>query len=114
MRTKMRETMMSPMAHTRHDLLADARATVRQKLTVAAEALARMGLPKPALDGKVLRPLAAYVLVPREHRDRLDERFWYVPVMAAPTAQPTTASSDMGASRIRTGPNRSNSPSLVL
>jgi phytoene synthase len=31
----------------------------------------------PALDGKLLRPLAAYLLVPREKREGLNDRFWF-------------------------------------
>ncbi len=56
--------------------LAAAREEVREGLGQAAQALGRLALPLPALDGKALRPLAAYLAVPREHRHELDERFW--------------------------------------
>jgi phytoene synthase len=54
-----------------------ARDHVRQKLNDAAESLSSEGFPLPALDGKVLRPLTAYIMVPRELRPQLDLRFWY-------------------------------------
>lgn len=58
-------------------ILNEVREEVREKLQWAVEALSMEGLPRPALDGKVLRPLAAYSLVPPEHRAFLDDRFWY-------------------------------------
>ena len=36
------------------------------------------------------------------------------PVIAAPIAAPTMASSEIGVSRTRSGPNRSRSPTVVL
>ena len=36
------------------------------------------------------------------------------PVIAAPIAAPTIASSEMGVSRTRSGPNRSRSPTVAL
>ena len=52
------------------------REVVRSHLRVAAEVLAGDGLPRASLDGKVLRPLAAYLTVPKSQRARLDRRFW--------------------------------------
>ena len=45
-------------------------------LEVAAAELRERGVPVPALEGKVLRPLVAYALVPPELRQELDSRFW--------------------------------------
>jgi phytoene synthase len=50
--------------------------TVRHHLVEASESLADLGLPKPALDGKLLRPLAAFLTVPEARRSELDHRFW--------------------------------------
>jgi phytoene synthase len=49
---------------------------VREHLKRTAEKLTADGFPPPALDGKLLRPLAAYAMVPEEQREELDERFW--------------------------------------
>ena len=54
-----------------------ARDHVRQKLKRAAERFSEEGFPVPALDGKALRPLTAYIMVPEELRPELDMRFWY-------------------------------------
>jgi phytoene synthase len=56
--------------------LKEAQGQVRESLRMAGKKLSCDGLPIPALDGKLLRPLAAYVMVPEEHREKLDERFW--------------------------------------
>jgi phytoene synthase len=52
------------------------RSLARQKLEEVAQELTALGIPRPALDGKILRPLTAYLLVPRALRSELDERFW--------------------------------------
>lgn len=52
------------------------RARVRKGLENAARELREKGLPVPALDGKALRPLAAYLSVPTHRRHELDHRFW--------------------------------------
>lgn len=52
------------------------RGEVKGALHAAAESLREQGLPVPALDGKALRPLAAYLTVPRHRRSELDHRFW--------------------------------------
>ena len=49
---------------------------VRAGLEGAARLARRNGVAPPAPRGKLLRPLAAYSLVPPARRDRLDERFW--------------------------------------
>ncbi len=49
---------------------------VRTGLVRAAEPLAAQGIAVPSLDGKILRPLIAYALVPPSLRPMLDERFW--------------------------------------
>jgi phytoene synthase len=56
--------------------LAEARDWVRGNLREVAETFAAEGLPRPALDGKLLRPLSAYLLVPEDYRGQLDRRFW--------------------------------------
>ncbi|NNM05566.1 MAG: squalene/phytoene synthase family protein [Gemmatimonadetes bacterium] len=58
------------------DGLTQARSHVRRALDAASAKLASDGLPRPALDGKLLRPLAAYIMVPPDRRNELDERFW--------------------------------------
>jgi phytoene synthase len=60
----------------RGETLAEARARVLESLRRAAECFADEGFPRPALDGKLLRPLAAYLSVPPERRAELDHRFW--------------------------------------
>ena len=68
-----------------------ARDHVRRNLQDAAQRLSAEGFPLPALDGKVLRPLTAYILVPQELRSQLDLRFWYGALaveMAAPLPRP--------------------------
>lgn len=55
----------------------DAAGEVRKNLTRLARGLSEAGLPEPALDGKMLRPLAAYLTVPEERRAELDDRFWW-------------------------------------
>jgi phytoene synthase len=49
---------------------------VSEGLHGAARALAGEGLAVPPLEGKLLRPLVAYALVPPALRPRLDRRFW--------------------------------------
>jgi len=49
---------------------------VRERLAEAAGEMEARGLPVPALDGKALRPLTAYLTVPPDKRDDLDRRFW--------------------------------------
>lgn len=49
---------------------------VEAGLAAVADTLAAQGLPVPALEGKLLRPLVALALVPPALRPRLDERFW--------------------------------------
>ena len=56
--------------------VAAVRQDVRTRLRAAAHELGGLGLARPALDGKLLRPLTAYLTVPRERREELDERFW--------------------------------------
>lgn len=51
-------------------------ALVHQGLDAAARPLRAQGVPVPDLEGKLLRPLVAYALVPPALRERLDERFW--------------------------------------
>ena len=53
------------------------RERVRENLVRVARTLSAEGLPRPALDGKVLRPLTAYLTVPEERRRELDDRFWW-------------------------------------
>lgn len=55
----------------------EARELVRNRLQEAAASLVGEGLPQPVLDGKILRPLTAYLSVPEERRGELDERFWF-------------------------------------
>lgn len=50
---------------------------VRSRLGAVAGELRRQGVPVPALEGKVLRPVVALALVPPALRGHLDERFWY-------------------------------------
>ncbi len=52
------------------------RETVRGHLLRVAGSLSVGGLPRPTLDGKILRPLAAYLTVPEGRRGALDDRFW--------------------------------------
>jgi len=54
-----------------------ARESVREHLRNASHALARQDLPRPDLDGKLLRPLSAYLIVPEARRPELDTRFWF-------------------------------------
>lgn len=49
---------------------------VRHGLGAAAEGLRAEGVPVPGLEGKLLRPLVAYALVPPALRSRVDARFW--------------------------------------
>jgi phytoene synthase len=53
-----------------------ARDHVRQKLKEVAATFSAEGIPLPALGGKVLRPLTAYLMVPKVLRPELDQRFW--------------------------------------
>lgn len=50
---------------------------LRRGLTRAADRLEADGIPVPALQGKLLRPLFALALVPESRRSGLDIRFWY-------------------------------------
>lgn len=54
----------------------DVSRVVAEGLAGAAARLEAAGVPVPALDGKLLRPLVAYALVPPALRERVDERFW--------------------------------------
>jgi phytoene synthase len=65
------------LTQARRDALEEARDTVRENLSRLARVLAGEGLPRPALDGKLLRPLAAYLTLPEELRRDLDDRFWW-------------------------------------
>lgn len=59
------------------EALEAAREGVRANLLRLAESLPSLGLPRPALDGKILRPLTAYLTVPEALREHLDDRFWW-------------------------------------
>ncbi len=61
----------------RKERLDRARYHVREKLRDAAQRLSFEGFPPPALDGKLLRPLTAYIMVPQALRPQLDLRFWF-------------------------------------
>lgn len=52
------------------------RETLRGELRRASDRLVKDGLARPTLDGKLLRPLMAFLSVPRGRRRLLDERFW--------------------------------------
>lgn len=54
----------------------DAEAPLRAGLERAARDLEGQGVPVPPLDGKLLRPLVAFALVPPALRDLVDGRFW--------------------------------------
>lgn len=54
----------------------ESREWVRSNLRRVSDAMTEEGFPRPALDGKLLRPLAAYLTVPTKLRDSLDLRFW--------------------------------------
>lgn len=54
----------------------DAAAEVRRGLAGARQRLVDQGIRVPELEGKLLRPLVAYALVPPERRDALDDGFW--------------------------------------
>lgn len=58
------------------ETLEDARAYVLQHLREAVQSFQDEGFPRPALDGKILRPLTAYLTVPASRRSELDLRFW--------------------------------------
>ena len=49
---------------------------LRAALAGASRRLESEGVPVPAMEGKLLRPLVAYALVPPERRASLDHRFW--------------------------------------
>ncbi len=51
-------------------------AEVRRGLALAAGKVEGLGLPAPSLEGKLLRPLAAYLAIPPAERARLDLSFW--------------------------------------
>jgi phytoene synthase len=57
--------------------LEEEREVVRENLSRLSEAFFHGGLPRAALDGKLLRPLAAYLIVPESRRRDLDDRFWW-------------------------------------
>jgi phytoene synthase len=61
----------------REEALIAARDLVRKNLARVAAGFSAEGLPSPALDGKILRPLAAYLAVPDERKKDLDDRFWW-------------------------------------
>lgn len=50
--------------------------SIQASLAEAAERLRTEGVPVPAMEGKLLRPLVAYALVPPAVRASLDHRFW--------------------------------------
>ena len=54
----------------------DSEAAVRSGLASAAAMLRSEGVPVPEMEGKLLRPLVAYALVPPSLRSQVDERFW--------------------------------------
>ena len=56
--------------------LPDPTALILAGLERAAAELRGQGVPVPPMEGKVLRPLVAYALVPPGLRDGLDGRFW--------------------------------------
>jgi 15-cis-phytoene synthase len=58
------------------ETLAEARASVLENLRRAAGSFPEEGMPRPSLDGKILRPLAAFLAVPPDRRRDLDHRFW--------------------------------------
>jgi phytoene synthase len=62
---------------TQREAVQEATERVRGNLTRLAGRLAEAGLPRPALDGKILRPLVAYLTVPEKLRPDLDDRFWW-------------------------------------
>lgn len=67
----------SPVASRVHAACDEAvLAVVRSGLERAGAALGAMGVPIPRPEGKVLRPVVAYALVPPGLRARLDFRFW--------------------------------------
>jgi len=57
--------------------LAEADRAVQVGLHAAAEILRRDGILTPAVEGKLLRPLVAYAMVPADRRAGLDTRFWF-------------------------------------
>lgn len=63
---------VTPSAGTGSDVVA----LVREGLHAAARPLRAQGIPVAELDGKLLRPLVAYGLVPPALRPGLDQRFW--------------------------------------
>ena len=50
--------------------------TLHRGLHTAAERISLLGVPVPQLEGKLLRPMFALAMVPRERWPDLDERFW--------------------------------------
>ena len=62
---------------TQREAVQEATERVRGNLKRLAGRLVEAGLPQPALDGKLLRPLSAYLTVPEELRPDLDDRFWW-------------------------------------
>ena len=58
-------------------ILDGARTVVRSNLQRLADFMAEDGMPRPALDGKLLRPLSAFLTIPEERRGELDDRFWW-------------------------------------
>lgn len=69
---------MNPPATVTHapSSCGGALARVREGLEGAALPLRALGIPVGELDGKLLRPLVAYALVPPALRGGLDQRFW--------------------------------------
>ena len=63
--------------NSKEESLERAREQVRDNLRGAAEFLSSEGFPRPELDGKLLRPLTAFITVPKRLRLQLDRRFWY-------------------------------------
>ena len=50
---------------------------VGAELRAVAATLPAEGLPKPLLEGKLLRPLVAWAFVPEHARAQMDQRFWF-------------------------------------
>ena len=67
---------LSPSAPVDPSVSPSAESVVRQGLTAAANRLQELGMPVPAVGGKLLRPQVAYLGIPTELLPRVDERFW--------------------------------------
>jgi phytoene synthase len=69
-------TLTRSAAVTATEALSEGPDTLHAGLQAAADRARAQGLPVPALEGKLLRPLIAYLAVPSGRRHELDERFW--------------------------------------